>query len=237
MSCTCSSTAHPRVRSAALPRASRARRPVGCGCESHENGVVYLAYRPQGEAAAFGSHDREHDEQRSGSGSAASRECGSDSAPWSPAFYARRPFHAPRSYSRRYPRATPLEARAGYEGRRHRPVTTAASSGRPRGCSRSATKSRWRSWIATEPSPTADATRFTEPCRTSPAAKTPGVLVSSRSGLRSSGQEWLSRRSDPVRTKPRASLSISGGSHLVCGRAPIMRKSPLASTVSSRPSV
>ena len=32
--------------------------------------------------------------------------------------------------------------------------------------------------IAIEPSPTADATRFTEPARASPAAKTPGRLVS-----------------------------------------------------------
>src|SRR4051794_19188077 len=30
------------------------------------------------------------------------------------------------------------------------------------------------SWTAIEPSPTADATRFTEPARTSPAASTPG---------------------------------------------------------------
>jgi hypothetical protein len=31
-----------------------------------------------------------------------------------------------------------------------------------------------------EPSPTPDATRFTDPCRTSPTADTPGRLVSSR---------------------------------------------------------
>ena len=30
-----------------------------------------------------------------------------------------------------------------------------------------------------EPSPTAEATRFTDPCLTSPAANTPGMLVSS----------------------------------------------------------
>ena len=34
----------------------------------------------------------------------------------------------------------------------------------------------------TDPSPTADATRFTEPARTSPTAKTPGRLVSKGSG-------------------------------------------------------
>ena len=37
---------------------------------------------------------------------------------------------------------------------------------------------------AIDPSPTADATRFTEPLRTSPAANTPGRLVSSRNGAR-----------------------------------------------------
>ncbi len=36
-----------------------------------------------------------------------------------------------------------------------------------------------------DPSPTAEATRFTEPCRMSPVAKTPGMLVSSNSGARS----------------------------------------------------
>ena len=41
--------------------------------------------------------------------------------------------------------------------------------------------------MAIEPSPTADATRFTEPWRASPAANTPGMLVSSANGLRSSG--------------------------------------------------
>ena len=38
----------------------------------------------------------------------------------------------------------------------------------------------WR--IAIDPSPTAEATRLTEPLRTSPAAKTPGRLVSSTIG-------------------------------------------------------
>jgi hypothetical protein len=36
----------------------------------------------------------------------------------------------------------------------------------------------WTSWIAIAPSPTADATRFTELARTSPAANTPGELAS-----------------------------------------------------------
>jgi hypothetical protein len=36
---------------------------------------------------------------------------------------------------------------------------------------------------ATDPSPTPEATRFMEPCRTSPTAKIPGTLVSSRNGI------------------------------------------------------
>ena len=39
---------------------------------------------------------------------------------------------------------------------------------------------------ATDPSPTPEATRFTEPWRTSPTAKMPGTLVSRRKGSRSS---------------------------------------------------
>ena len=54
-------------------------------------------------------------------------------------------------------------------------------------------KSWWSSWIATEPSPTADATRFTDPCRASPAASTDGTDVSRWNGERSSGH--LARRS------------------------------------------
>ena len=44
------------------------------------------------------------------------------------------------------------------------------------------------SWMAVAPSPTAEATRLTDRCRTSPAANTPGTLVSSSSGGRFSGQ-------------------------------------------------
>lgn len=40
-------------------------------------------------------------------------------------------------------------------------------------------KHRWTSCTAMAPSPTADATRLTEPERTSPAARMPGRLVSS----------------------------------------------------------
>src|SRR5215204_2588929 len=42
--------------------------------------------------------------------------------------------------------------------------------------------------MTTDPSPTADATRLIEPWRTSPAANTPGTLVSRIRGLRASGQ-------------------------------------------------
>src|SRR6267378_7370650 len=40
----------------------------------------------------------------------------------------------------------------------------------------------WTNWTAIAPSPTAEVKRFTEPDRTSPAANTPGRLVSSRNG-------------------------------------------------------
>ena len=46
--------------------------------------------------------------------------------------------------------------------------------------------------MATEPSPTADATRLTDSCRTSPTARTRGKLVSSGKGLRVSGHWWFS---------------------------------------------
>ena len=46
-----------------------------------------------------------------------------------------------------------------------------------------------------EPSPTAEATRFTEPLRTSPAANKPGQLVSRSEGVGPSGSpEFVSRR-------------------------------------------
>ena len=45
----------------------------------------------------------------------------------------------------------------------------------------------WTRRIAVEPSPTAAATRFTDPCRTSPTAKTPGRLDSRNIGMRLSG--------------------------------------------------
>ena len=46
----------------------------------------------------------------------------------------------------------------------------------------------WTNWTDIAPSPTAEATRFTDPERTSPAANTPGWLVSSRNGGRATPQ-------------------------------------------------
>src|SRR5712691_6160626 len=59
---------------------------------------------------------------------------------------------------------------------------------------------------AIAPSPTLEATRLMEPCRTSPAAKMPGTLVSRKKGSRSSGQRFggcpSCIKSGPVRMKP-----------------------------------
>src|SRR5271165_4926591 len=78
---------------------------------------------------------------------------------------------------------------------------------------------------AMPPSPTAAAQRFTEPERTSPAAKMPGQLVSRGPGERpmpfhaaASTTAW------PVLMKPFSSRSISGGSQAVHGLAPIIEK-------------
>src|SRR6185295_7808391 len=70
-------------------------------------------------------------------------------------------------------------------------------------------------WTAIAPSPTAEATRLTEPDRTSPEAKTPGRLVSRRYGWRAAVHCEEPERAGPVRTNSLASLSISGGSHRV----------------------
>src|SRR5919109_3807507 len=67
-------------------------------------------------------------------------------------------------------------------------------------------KTWWTKEIAIEPSPTAEATRFTLPARTSPTAKTPGRLVSSKCGERDRGHCLATRssreRSGPVLMKP-----------------------------------
>ena len=59
--------------------------------------------------------------------------------------------------------------------------------------------------LATEPSPTAEATRLMDPCRTSPTANTPGMPVSNSIGGRSSGHPAggpSPSRSAPVSTNP-----------------------------------
>src|SRR2546430_12525446 len=84
------------------------------------------------------------------------------------------------------------------------------------------------SWIpatAIPPSPTAAAQRFTDPERTSPAAKIPGRLVSSGPGCRLLPRHnGASTTSAPVLINPFSSRSISGGNHSVQGLAPIMEK-------------
>ena len=84
-------------------------------------------------------------------------------------------------------------ARAGlHRRRRSRPSTSPTgcrSASTATGCpirrerhsaSRHSARTLWQSWTQIDPSPTAEATRLTLPARTSPTAKTPGRLVSSR---------------------------------------------------------
>lgn len=94
-----------------------------------------------------------------------------------------------------------------------------------------------------DPSPTADATRFTDPLRTSPAANTPGRLVSSRNGARPTDRQrsapvMAGGSAVPVVTKPRRSSSTHPRSQAVLASAPMNRKSELVASVrSSRPPV
>src|SRR5690606_26804931 len=70
----------------------------------------------------------------------------------------------------------------------------------------------------TDPSPTDDATRLTDPERTSPTAKIPGCVVSYGLATPASG---------PVLTKPLSSSSTRPESHAVLGAAPtMMNKAP-----------
>jgi hypothetical protein len=88
----------------------------------------------------------------------------------------------------------------------------------------------WMDWIAMLPAPTAEATRLIERWRTSPTAKTPGILVSNGNGARASSQvsgrcpSFV--RSVPVRIKPCLSRKIVGGSQLVWGCTPIWLTPP-----------
>ena len=71
---------------------------------------------------------------------------------------------------------------------------------------------------ARAPSPTANATRFVVPLRTSPAAKTPGHVVSTVQGSRSvRGQRSDFAASAPVRMKPLESTAMLGGIQSVLG--------------------
>ncbi|HEY4563351.1 MAG TPA: hypothetical protein VIJ36_10250, partial [Thermoanaerobaculia bacterium] len=62
---------------------------------------------------------------------------------------------------------------------------------------------------------------MTEPDRTSPAANTPGRLVSSRNGCRRPVHWEDCARAVPVRMKPLSSFSIYGGCQSVRGIAPM----------------
>src|SRR4051812_45477507 len=66
-------------------------------------------------------------------------------------------------------------------------VSGRAGTPSPEACTRDEVPSKYSctSWMATAPSPTAEATLFVDRCRTSPTANTPGRLVSSASGGRS----------------------------------------------------
>src|SRR5205085_9226188 len=81
----------------------------------------------------------------------------------------------------------------------------------------------WTPATAIPPSPTAAAQRFTDPDRTSPAAKIPGRLVSSGAGRRLFARHaGDSATSAPVLINPFSSRWISEGNHSVHGRAPII---------------
>ena len=84
------------------------------------------------------------------------------------------------------------------------------------------------------PEPTDVATRFVEPCWTSPTANTPGRLVSRNAGGRSSGQA-AGGTSAPVRTYPAGSRATTPSSQSVRGSAPIMTNSASAANASVDP--
>src|SRR4051794_23875139 len=110
--------------------------------------------------------------------------------------------------------------------------------GRPARADKVASKYSCTSWMATAPSPTAEATLFVDRCRTSPTANTPGRLVSRGSGGRSVAQPCPVRAvsaSRPVRMNPRSSRATLSGSHSVCGVAPMRTKRASASRVSVVP--
>ena len=97
---------------------------------------------------------------------------------------------------------------------------------------------RWRCTrgMVAAPSPTAEATRLTDPWRTSPAAKTPGRLVSSGSAGRPGGQRPVpAGRSGPVRMNPCRSRATLSPSHCVRGCEPIRTNRASAGTLRRAP--
>src|SRR6267154_5160115 len=92
----------------------------------------------------------------------------------------------------------------------------------------------WTDATALAPSPTADATRFIEPFRTSPTANTPGTEVSKGNGRRANvfhcgpkflSSIWLSVQMNPLRSV------ITCGSHVVSGAAPMRQNNARQSVV------
>src|SRR4029077_18587671 len=76
--------------------------------------------------------------------------------------------------------------------------------------------------ITTDPSPTEDATRLTEPARTSPTAKMPGSEVAKGDDAEPSPEQVI--------TKPLSSSFTRPESHSVFGAAPTMMNSARVST-------
>ena len=136
----------------------------------------------------------------------------------------RRPRHRP-GIGRSDPRGRVLKARGGTP----RPTRTRTelienrSTVRPdAGCHHlrpALTRNSYTRRTAIAPSPTADATRFTEPLRTSPTAKTPALAVSNMAA---------SSRPAPVSTNPLSSSAIAPSSHWVWGSDPISTKRAVA---------
>src|ERR1700730_5951046 len=82
----------------------------------------------------------------------------------------------------------------------------------------------WTNCTAIDPSPTAAAQRLLDPDRTSPAAKMPGTLVSSR---------LSAPAGSPVTMKPSSARATASSSHAVHGAAP--RKKNRAENCSCSP--
>ena len=59
------------------------------------------------------------------------------------------------------------------------------------------------------PSPTAEATRLIDPCRRSPAANTPGMLVSSSKGARLVGHDAVSSLAERSRTRQHETAPVA----------------------------